>query len=248
MDPTHEPGRTQSYPKLVEAIKAGDTATLQRLVFADPELVARRPDDPRSVLHHATDWPGHFPHVAETIELLIAGGADPNWSYSGTEHSETPLHWAASSNDVAALDALLDGGAEIDATGAVIDRGTPLVDAVVFQKYEAAARLLERGAAFGLHHCAALGRQDLVETFFDSSGSLRRNMGHMPQHAELPPTQTILDRAFQFACRAGHLELAKFLLARGSDPNAMTPVATTPLDEARKNEHSAVVAWLESFR
>lgn len=235
------------YSELVEAIKAGDTATVQRLVLANHELVARRHDDPRSVLHHATDWPGHFPHVAETITLLIAAGADPNWIYSGTEHSETPLHWAASSNDVAALDALLDGGAEIDALGAVIDGGTPLVDAVVFQAYEAAARLLERGAAFGLHHCAALGRRDLVETFFDSSGSLRRDMGRMPQHPELPPTQTILDRALQFACRAGHLELAKFLQKRGSDPNALTPVGTTPLDEARKNEHSTLVAWLESL-
>jgi ankyrin repeat protein len=45
--------------------------------------------------------------------MLIQAGADPNAPVEGSWHSETPLHWAASSDDVEALDALLDTGAGI---------------------------------------------------------------------------------------------------------------------------------------
>ena len=38
-------------------------------------------------------------------------------------HNETPLHWAASSNDVAVADALIDAGADIEAAGGVIGGG-----------------------------------------------------------------------------------------------------------------------------
>jgi len=59
------------------------------------------------LLHVATDWPGHFPHVSASIAALVEAGADVNARFHGP-HEETPLHWAASSADVAALDALLD--------------------------------------------------------------------------------------------------------------------------------------------
>ncbi len=61
----------------------------------------------RTLLHVATDWPGHFPHVSASIVALVEAGADVNARFHGP-HEETPLHWAASSDDVAALDALLD--------------------------------------------------------------------------------------------------------------------------------------------
>jgi hypothetical protein len=64
-------------------------------------------------------------------------------------HTETPLHWAASSDDVAVLDALLDAGADIEAPGAVIGGGTPLADAVAFGQWQTARRLVE-AAALGL--------------------------------------------------------------------------------------------------
>ena len=104
----------------VAAIAAGDLETLRRLLAANPSLVTARlgDDDPdgmsRSLLHVATDWPGHFPEVAASIAVLVAAGADVNARFRGP-HAETPLHWAASSDDVAALDALLDAGADIGA-------------------------------------------------------------------------------------------------------------------------------------
>jgi uncharacterized protein len=59
----------------------------------------------------------------------VAAGAEVDARFSGA-HEETPLHWAASSDDVEALNALLDAGSDIDAPGAVIGGGTPLDDAV----------------------------------------------------------------------------------------------------------------------
>lgn len=60
--------------------------------------------------------------------LLIDAGADVNARFIGP-YSETPLHWAASSNDVEVVDELLDNGADIEAPGSVIGGGTPLADA-----------------------------------------------------------------------------------------------------------------------
>ena len=67
---------------VVDAIHAGDVPRLQELLAEHPGLAAVRlgDDDPdgmnRSLLHVATDWPGHFPNVAATIEVLVAAGAD----------------------------------------------------------------------------------------------------------------------------------------------------------------------------
>ena len=113
----------------------------------------------RTLLHVATDWPGHFPNGPATVFALIEAGADVNARFSGS-YSETPLHWAASSDDVAVLDVLLDAGAEIEAAGGVIGGGAPLADAVAFGQWQAARRLVERGAKVNLWQAAALGMAD----------------------------------------------------------------------------------------
>jgi uncharacterized protein len=72
------------------------------------------------MLHVATDWPGHFPNGPAVIAMLVGAGTDPSAPVGGSWHAETPLHWAASSDDVAVADALLDAGADIEAPGASI--------------------------------------------------------------------------------------------------------------------------------
>jgi hypothetical protein len=119
------------------AIRDGDVETLQRYLRDNPELATARVVDRRGVsrtlLHIAADWPGHFPNGPRTVAILVATGTDVNAQvvHSGSEGSpETGLHWAASSDDVGVLDALLDGGANIEAPGAVFTRGAPMSDAV----------------------------------------------------------------------------------------------------------------------
>src|SRR5580704_15088714 len=153
-----------------QAIETGDIAGLNRLLQQNPDLVRTRfgGESGRTLLHIAADWPGHFPNGPAIVAAIVAAGADVN-AHSIALHEETPLHWAASSDDVAVLDALLDHGANIEARGGVIGGGTPLSDAVAFGQWKAARRLIERGARASLWEAAALGLMDRVEACGDAT-------------------------------------------------------------------------------
>src|SRR5712664_3913197 len=56
----------------VEAISSGDTKSLKRLLSQNSSLANTRVDNERTLLHVATDWPGHFPNNIETIAALAA--------------------------------------------------------------------------------------------------------------------------------------------------------------------------------
>lgn len=140
----------------VKAIHTGDTSALRQLLAEHPGLAIVRLGDrggiSRTLLHVVTDWPGHFPNGPATVAALVEAGADVNARFTGP-HTETSLHWAASSNDVAVIDALLDAGADLEAPGAVIGGGAPLADARGFGQWQAAYRLVERGARTRLKRC-----------------------------------------------------------------------------------------------
>lgn len=197
-----------------------------------PSARGKGREELRSLLHIASDWPGHFPNGAATIAMLLAAGADANAPFAGGNHAETPLHWAASSDDVAALDALLDGGANIEATGSIIGGGTPLADAVAFGQWRAARRLVERGARTTLWQAAALGLMDRVEACFV---------------ADPPPTRDEITNAFWSACHGGQRESAEYLLGRGADLSWIGYGGHTPLDAAHRSGAGELVEWLASL-
>jgi ankyrin repeat protein len=213
----------------VEAIRSGVVKSLIRLLKGNPALATTRIDGARTLLHVATDWPGHFPKVGESVEALVAHGADVNAAFQG-RHSETPLHWAASSDDVDALDALLDHNADIEALGAVIGGGTPIADAVAFGQWRAARRLVERGAQTTLWQAAALGLIRRVDGFFVGNAS--------------PPRDEITN-AFWCACHGGQLLTAEYLLRRGSDINWVGHDGLTPLAAANRSRATELVKWLQ---
>ena len=94
--------------RAVAAIHSGDLETLTDLLREHPALVRGRlagrntlgdgSPPARTLLHVATDWPGHFPNGPATVATLLASGADVKAPVIGARHAETPLHWAASSN------------------------------------------------------------------------------------------------------------------------------------------------------
>lgn len=220
---------------LIIAIREGDTRTLETLLTENSNLARCsihdvENDAKRSVLHIATDWPGNFPHVVETIEILIEAGANVNAMMEGP-NSETPLHWAASSNDVSAVETLVKHGADLNAQGAVIAGGDPLEDAIGFQNWDTAEKLVELGAETRLGDEAALGLIEKMQQRFDCDSP--------------PPTESIV-YSFWNACCAGQLDAAKFLLAKGGEINWVPHWCNdTPLDGAVNSENDALVAWLK---
>ena len=220
---------------VVEAIHTGDVEALERLLHENPGLATARlgadHDMTRTLLHVVTDWPGHFPNGAATVAALVEAGADVNARFTGP-HTETPLHWAASSDDVDVLDALLDAGADIEAPGAVIAGGTPLTDATAFAQWNAARRLVERGAITPLREAAALGLMDRVEQYC----------------ADDPPaTHDAITQALWYACHGGQQRAAEYVLERGAELNWIsTWDQLTPFDAARRSGADDLVEWLRS--
>ncbi len=215
---------------LVSAVRSGDVETLRALVSAEPSLAAERFGDEttsRTALHVATDWPGRFPHVAETIAVLVAAGAPVDGRFVG-DHRETPLHWAASADDVEAIEALLAAGADIEADGAVLTDGSPLADAVVFAQWDAARLLVDRGATMTIWQAAALGESDALSGLLASAS---------PQD---------ITNSCWHACRGGQLEAVEMLVDRGADLDWLGYDGLTSRDAGLASGNDDLVVWLQA--
>ncbi len=213
------------------AIVDGDVERLAQLVSEHPDLATGLVEDVngcgRSALHLLADAPGHRPRAAQTVTLLVAAGADLEAKPVGAWHVERPLHWAASNDDVALIDALLDAGADIEAPGSSIDGGPPLSSAVGYAQWLAARRLVDRGARPELWHAAALGLLPVVARLVDGGGPLD------------------LDGPLWNACRGGQLATARFLVERGASADWRAPWSgETAVDAARTSGNGELVAWL----
>jgi uncharacterized protein len=223
---------------LIQAIRTGDLDALRELLAAHPglasaSLVGNRGS--RTPLHIATDWPGYFPNGPEMVRLLVEAGADPNGRAGGMPHTETPLHWAASSDDVDVAEVLIDGGADLEAPGGSI-AGTPLANAVGYGCWHVARLLVQRGARVeSLWQAAALGLLARVEEILGGSPA---------------PTSDEIDNAFWQACHGGQRRAAELLLAHGADIDARPDYTEqTPLEAAGAidTRRDTMVTWLREL-
>jgi hypothetical protein len=220
---------------LVAAIHAGHLADLRRILDGHPEL-ARGPlggvMGTRTSLHVVADWPGYFPNGPEVVQMLIDAGADPNAREPG-KGAETPLHWAASSDDVDVALALIDGGADIETPDGSI--GTPLDNAIGYGCWHVARLLVARGAKVDkLWHAAPLGMLTRVAELLDAAPGASAEE---------------ISQGFWHACAAGQRRAAELLLTRGADLNWVPDYACgTPLDAASGlgTRQENVISWLRS--
>jgi uncharacterized protein len=224
---------------LIQAIRTGDLEALAALLRERSDLATARIEDrrggSRTPLHIATDWPGYFPNGPAVVRLLLDAGADPDAPATGGQHSETPLHWAASSDDVDVAAALIDGGADVEAPGGSI-AGTPLGNAVGYGCWHVARLLVGRGARIErLWQAAALGSMARLEELLAGDPA---------------PTAEEINDAFWQACHGGQRRAAEYLLARGADLNATPGYAPqTPLDiaGALDTRKDGMVTWLRDL-
>ena len=235
------PGDDQVAVELGLAVHGGDVEAIQRLLRNDPELasarLAGRGGGTGTPLHLVVDWPGYFPNGPEIVRLLIGAGSDPNalttsqGSQSGPG-DETPLHYAASSDDVDVAEALIDGGADIEVPDGSI--GTPLDNAVGYGCWQVARLLVTRGARVDkAWHAAALGMLDRLESLLGSD----------------PPPENV-SQAFWHACAGGQRRAAEYLLSRSANLNWEPDYAHgTPLDAASglSTRQENVISWLREL-
>jgi ankyrin repeat protein len=220
--------------ELTAIVKAGESDRLRELLASAPGIASCVVEDPkgggRTPLHLFADWPGHHPNAAAIVQTLASAGANLDAPAVAMWHRETPLHWAASNDDVGLVDALLDVGADIEHEGSSIDGGSPLSSAVGYGQWQAARRLAERGARTLLWHEAALGMMPAMMRRFE---------------ADPAPQAEALSGPFWNACHGGQLAAARYLLERGADLNWAAPWSgQTPLDIAEHAGRSDVATWL----
>ncbi len=231
----------QAAIELLVAVRTGDVAAIERLLRDDPALASARlfgkDGGAGTPLHLVTDWPGYFPHGPQIVRLLIDAGADPSarTSKRGSPPGpgdETPLHYAASSDDVDVAESLVDGGTDIEAPDGSI--GTPLDNAVGYGCWHVARLLVARGARVDkAWHAAALGMLGRLEALLGSE----------------PPAE-IVSQAFWHACAAGQRRAAEYLLSRGADLSWEPDYAHgTPLDAATGlgTRQENVISWLREL-
>jgi len=120
---------------LVDAVKAGDLATMRGLLKQPGAAKAATPDG-TTPLHVATD----LDHL-EAAALLVRGGADVK---AVNRYGVTPLYSAALNGNAAMVELLLNAGA--DPNAALPEGETALMTAARVGKVDAMRVLLARGA------------------------------------------------------------------------------------------------------
>jgi hypothetical protein len=228
----------------VDAIVAGDTSTLDRLLRENPELIHGR----STRTHHATLL--HYvgangveafrqktpPNIVAVARLLLDAGA-PVDALAGMYGGSTVLGLAATSIHPADAGVLAPLIALLLEYGAVVDQSSEssIVNSCLANgRAQGAELMVAHGARLDLEGAAGVGRLDLIKTFFDQQG--------------VPKTEAIWaqrNRAFAWACEFGRTAVVDFLLQRGFPIDAQVPHhGQTGLHWAACNAHVDTVQLL----
>jgi hypothetical protein len=233
------------FEQAVDAIVTGDSATLERLLHENPNLI--RAHSTRQ--HHATllhyvsangveSYRQRTPrNIVRIAELLLRAGADVNVVanvYGGSTTlglAATSIHPEQAGVQDALLQLLLDHGATL---GPANSAAGLLVNACLANgRIHAAEFVASRGAPLDLEAAAGLGRLDVVKSFFNESAALHPNTA--PQQKE---------RALLWACEYGRNTVVDFLLDRGVPVQAQANTGQTALHWAVIGGHEDTIALL----
>jgi hypothetical protein len=220
------------FEQAVEAIIAGDAATLRRLLGEDPKLIRERSGRMHgaTLLHYVgangvEDYRQITPQNAvEIAKILLDAGADVDsmaWMYGGSTTLgliATSIHPQEAGVQNELMEIFIKAGAKIDQPKAGGNEMNAVNGCLANGRGPAAEYLANRGATLDLEGAAGVGRLNLVKRFFDVDGKLTNGA-----------TQIQLERGFGWACEYGRDEVVEFILDTGFDIQAGEATGLTGL-------------------
>lgn len=235
---------------LLEAIRAGDTATVRALLGQGAEVNTAEPDG-TTALH----WASYRDDVA-AVDLLLSAGADVD---AENRYGVRPLSLASAGGYAGTLSALLNAGADPTLmTGGV----PPIMSAARAGTLEAVQVLARHGADVNatetlrgqtaLMWAAAEDHPVIVQTLLDFGADLhaRSDGGGFERTQALEDVQLKLRKIEEgftpllFAARQGALETTRVLVAAGANINETAPRGSNVLLIAINNHHYELAAFL----
>ena len=231
-----------------DAIVSGDATTLKRLLREEPELISKRStrEHNATLLHYvaANGVEGYRQktpkNIREITEILLNAGAEIDATadvYGGgcttLGLAATSLHPERAGVLEALLQILLDHGASVEQPSIAGNRQSIVTGCLANGRLKAAEFLAGRGARLDLAGAAALGRLDVVKSFFGEDGGLNPNT-----------TKDQLEEGFLSACGYGPRGVVEFLLESGADVTARSGDGQTGLHWAVIGGHLDTVKLL----
>ena len=213
-----------------EAVRCCDVESLQLLVEHEP---------PFWHICHALPQALHFADEVgdEMVRLLLAAGADPNWTMGSMGFDGNCLHEAIMlGRDVDTVQALLTAGAQVD----FLDRDgrVPLQLAVVLNRADIATLLRENGADEG---AARVVDRLAAACFAEDHDGVRRVLEEGGVAGSFKPTDHVwLGRAL----RSGNVAAARLMLEAGFDADVHDDDGSFPLHVAAARGDVAGVEFL----
>jgi ankyrin repeat protein len=242
-------GAAERDVRLVDAIKAGDTAAASSLLRQRVNVNASEPDG-TTALHWAVRQDD-----LRLADQLIAAGADVK---AANRYGVTALYLASVNGSAAMIEKLLKAGA--DANQAAPEGETALMTAARTGNVPAARVLLAHGAAVeareswrgqtALMWAAAQNHPAMVLELLSKGASINarsavqnweRQNTQEPREKWLPPGGLT---PLLFAARQGSLESARMLVEAGADVNATDPAGISAVVSAIINGHYDVAGFL----
>ncbi len=213
--------QTASTVNLLDAVRAGNLAVVERIIIEKPELTHQKLNG-YPPLHWAV-----IDQNVDVARFLLASGADVNQQVHG--HTPTPI-FAAKTAEMAKL--LVEHGAKLrirhEQSG-----NTPLLEAARNNYVGVVDVLLDAGETLDFDSAVELGRTRLVAEMLSAKPWLAK-----------PPKKPLY-----YAASQGNLELVKLLLEHGADPDIDFGFANvsgpyTPLTSAVTEGHYEIAELL----
>lgn len=236
-------------PPLIDAVRAGDTQQALALIADGVNVNAAEADGSTPLLWAA------YRMDADLVGKLIAAGARVD---TANDYGTSALLEAAKVGNSAILKLLLKAGANPDAANR--EGQTALMAVARTGKVEAAKLLLDHGASVNarehwgkqsaLMWAAAQGQPDMVKLLLKKGARVedRGAARHWARKVTAEPRAKVMYKGgftpLLYAARAGCIDCARHILARGADIDEGDPDGVTALSLAILNLHFDMAAYL----